>query len=126
MLAFEPKKTTVPPAVMIDLDTPDATARLADYGAAVQNLRLIRAPGRGVWGTQERRWSEAAVAMDNQGRIPFIFARHPFAMADLNAKPRSQLVHPHWPLTWHLVHLPLLRSSRPLRRVRLHHPRIEF
>ena len=86
MLAFEPKKTTVPPAVMIDLDTPDATARLADYGAAVQNLRLIRAPGRGVWGTQERRWSEAAVAMDNQGRIPFIFARHPFAMADLNAK----------------------------------------
>jgi hypothetical protein len=86
VLAFEPLGKTVPSALMLDLDAPDAKERLADYGAAIQNLRLIRAPGQNVWGKQERRWSEAAVAMDKQGRILFIFTRHPFSMAELNAR----------------------------------------
>jgi hypothetical protein len=85
-LAFEPAKQTIPAALMVDLDASDAKERLADYGAVVQNLRLIRAPGHGMWGKQERRWSEAAVAMDKQGRVLFIFTRQPYSMAELNAK----------------------------------------
>jgi hypothetical protein len=85
-LAFEPLRKHVPAAAMIDLDAPDATSRLAAYGAVVQNLRLIRAPGQGVWGKQARRWSEAAVAMDKQGRVLFIFTRRPYSMQELNAK----------------------------------------
>jgi hypothetical protein len=85
-LAFAPTKKGIPAALMFDLDSPDATQRLAPYGAVVQNLRLIRAPGRGVWGKQERRWSEAAVGMDKQGRVLFIFTRRPYAMSELVAK----------------------------------------
>jgi len=85
-LAFVPKKQGIPGAVLLDLDEPGSKARLGDYGAAVQNLRLIRAPGQNVWSKQERRWSEAAVAMDKQGRILFIFTRHPYIMKELNEK----------------------------------------
>ena len=52
----------------------------------MQNLRLIRAPGQSVWGKQDRRWSEAAVATDGAGRILFIFTRQPWAMNELNDK----------------------------------------
>jgi uncharacterized protein YigE (DUF2233 family) len=85
-LAFAPTKKGVPAAVLLDLDLPGSKERLADYAAAVQNLRLIRAPGQNVWTKQARRWSEAAVAMDRQGRILFIFCRQPYAMIDFNAK----------------------------------------
>lgn len=85
-LLFEPRKQGIPAALMVDLDAPDAQARVAEYGAAVQNLRLIRAPGVSVWTPQERRWSEAAVAMDRRGRILFLFTQRPYDMAELNAK----------------------------------------
>ena len=86
VLAFGPKQPELPAAEMVDLDAPGAEAGLAAYGTVVQNLRLIRAPGRSVWGKQERRWSEAAVAADKAGRILFIFSRHPYAMNDCNDK----------------------------------------
>ena len=59
---------------------------LAAYGTVVQNLRLIRAPGHGVWAKQDRRWSEAAVAADGSGRVLFLFTRQPYSMQELNAK----------------------------------------
>jgi hypothetical protein len=83
-LAFGPKDKAKAAATMVDLDTPGAEASLAAYGTVIQNLRLIRAPGRGVWGKQDRRWSEAAVAADKAGRILFIFSRRPYAMQELN------------------------------------------
>jgi hypothetical protein len=85
-LGLGPRRKELPPALMVDLDVPGARERLAPYGTVVQNLRLIRAPGRNVWAPQPRRWSEAAVAADTQGRILFIFSRPPHAMADLNGK----------------------------------------
>lgn len=85
-LAFAPSKKGVPAAVLLDLDVEGNKERIADYEAAVQNLRLIRAPGQNVWAQQERRWSEAAVAMDKQGRILFLFSRRPYTMHDFNAK----------------------------------------
>jgi hypothetical protein len=85
-LAFAPRRKQIPAATMVDLDVPEARAALDDYGAVVQNLRLIRAPGRGVWGQQDRRWSEAAVATDKAGHVLFIFTRRPYAMAELNAR----------------------------------------
>ena len=86
VLAFAPRRAQLPAAALIDLDTPGAQATLSGYGGAVQNLRLIRTPGQSVWGKQERRWSEAAVAADNAGRILFIFSRQPWAMNELNEK----------------------------------------
>ena len=81
-LGFGPLRSGAPPLVMADLDDPTAKARLADYGTAIQNLRLIKA-GHSVWEQQERRWSEAAVAVDRQGRLLFIFSRYPYTMKEL-------------------------------------------
>ena len=81
-LGFGPLKSGAPALVMADLDDPAAKARLVDYGTVVQNLRLIKA-GRSVWEQQERRWSEAAVAVDRQGRLLFIFSRYPYTMKEL-------------------------------------------
>jgi hypothetical protein len=82
-LGFGARKGGAAPLVISDLDDPSAKARLADYGTVVQNLRLIKA-GRSVWDQQERRWSEAAVAVDRQGRLLFIFSRYPYTMKELN------------------------------------------
>jgi hypothetical protein len=76
-------KADGPPALMADLDRPDDKTRLSMYGTVVQNLRLIRSPGRGVWAKQDRRWSEAAVAIDKEGRVLFIFSRYPYSMKEL-------------------------------------------
>lgn len=85
-LAFGPNRPGLPTAEMVDLDTSGSEAALAAYGTVVQNLRLIRGPGRNVWGKQQRRWSEATVAADKTGHILFIFSRQPFAMSEWNDK----------------------------------------
>jgi hypothetical protein len=81
-LGLGPLKSGARPLIMADLDDPAAKARLAEYGTVIQNLRLIQG-GHSVWGTQERRWSEAAVAVDQQGRLLFIFSRYPYTMKEL-------------------------------------------
>ena len=83
-LGFDPAKPGLAAAQMVDLDEAGARDRLADYGTVVQNLRLIKAPGANRWTEQPRRWSEAAVAQDDRGRLLFLFTRSPFAMAELN------------------------------------------
>jgi hypothetical protein len=53
----------------------------------VQNLRLIKAldgKGQNVWQDQTRRWSEAAVAVDDRARVLFLFSRTPYSMAEFN------------------------------------------
>ena len=82
-LGFAPTKAGAAPILMADLDKPGDQTRLADYGTVVQNLRLIRG-GQNMWTKQDRRWSEAAVAVDKQGRVLFIFCRYPHAMKELN------------------------------------------
>ncbi|MEL6544660.1 MAG: phosphodiester glycosidase family protein [Myxococcota bacterium] len=71
-------------AQLIDRNTPPKHAER--YSAVAQNLRLIRAPGKIVWSEQPRRWSEAALAMDDSGRILFLFTRTPLAMHDFNSR----------------------------------------
>jgi hypothetical protein len=85
-LGLRPARPELPAALFVDLDVAGARERLAAYGTVVQNLRLIRAPGRSVWAQQPKRWSEAAVAADKEGRILFLFSRLPHSMADLNRK----------------------------------------
>jgi hypothetical protein len=86
-LAFGPRDGKRSPATMVDLDDAAAQARLGEYGAVVQNLRLIRADGahgRSVWTEQPRKWSEAAIAFDDRDRVLFLFSRAPHTMADFN------------------------------------------
>jgi hypothetical protein len=86
-LAFGPRKKGLASAVMVDLDQPGTKKRLASYRVVVQNLRLIKAVGGkgvNVWRNRPKKWSEAALAADNKGRLLFLFCRSPFRMAVLN------------------------------------------
>lgn len=84
VLVWDPKKKGLPAATLIDLDSPRARERIADYQSAVQNLRLIKSPGINVWADQPRAWSESAIALDGAGRILFVFARRGHKMIDFN------------------------------------------
>jgi hypothetical protein len=87
LAAFDPRDPKRLPLFHIfDLDARETNLQsvLRDYGSAVQNLRLIRRPGLNQWSRQEKKWSEAALGEDNDGRILFIFSRAPFSMHDLN------------------------------------------
>lgn len=82
--AFNPKTPGLAPAIMADLDQADGPRALESYETVVQNLRLIKAPGQNVWENQPKRWSEAALAADTDGRILFVFCRTPLSMWELN------------------------------------------
>jgi hypothetical protein len=85
--AFGPTaKNDAPRFRIFDLDEPGMAIESIrrDYSLVVQNLRLIKRPGMNRWEQQPKRWSEAALGEDAEGRILFIFARSPFSMHDLN------------------------------------------
>jgi hypothetical protein len=85
VLALNPKDATKPPLVWRDLDQNGTTADLAGYDLVVQNLRLIAGERRNVWAASEKRWSEAAIAVDSHDRVLFLFSRAPYTMRDFNA-----------------------------------------
>jgi hypothetical protein len=84
--AFDPRDSQSPPFRIFDLDAPGAHFEEIQrkYSSALQNLRLIKRPGSNQWSQQERKWSEAALGEDDQGRVLFIYSRSPFSMHDLN------------------------------------------
>jgi hypothetical protein len=84
VLAFDPQKPDRPPAIMVDLDEPDAIRKVEDYDVVIQNLRLIKGNGVNVWGRSDRKWSEVAVGMDISGNILFLFCRAPYSMKEFN------------------------------------------
>ncbi|PYQ29793.1 MAG: hypothetical protein DMF56_08675 [Acidobacteria bacterium] len=71
-------------ALWLDLDS-DGTERAAGYDVVIQNLRLITKTRKNVWAANDRRWSEVALAIDNSGRLLFLFSRAPYSMKDFNA-----------------------------------------
>jgi hypothetical protein len=86
VLAIGPVDKQLPAAVILDRDAAGFKEQSARYRTLVQNLRLIKAPGVNVWQPNSRRWSEAAIAMDKEGRILFLFTRTPYEMADFNRR----------------------------------------
>jgi len=87
ILALGPRTPGHPAALLLDRDQEKMDQVLARYDTVVQNLRLIRARGKrgeGVWSRQTRRWSEAALAMDDKGRLLMVFTRVPLSMWELN------------------------------------------
>jgi hypothetical protein len=83
VLVMNPLEPGLPKATMLDRDAPDFEERVKRYRTVVQNLRLVKGPGENVWKPNKRRWSEAFVALDAEGRLLFAFTRTPFEMAAL-------------------------------------------
>ena len=67
----------------VDMDSPGARDSLRGYAFAVQNLRIVRGDRHIVWSQQPRRWSEAALGVDGQGRVLMLFCREALPMAEL-------------------------------------------
>lgn len=75
-----------PGAAMFDLDLPGAKESVTKgFTTVIQNLRLIKA-GHNVWPVSGRKWSEAAIAHDDKGRVLFLFSRSPLSMREFNEK----------------------------------------
>jgi hypothetical protein len=88
-LAFGPRKEGLPAAVLLDLDEPASASKLEGYHTVIQNLRLMKGSGINVWGKTDRKWSEAAVGIDQEGRILFLFCRSPYTMWHFNERVKA-------------------------------------
>jgi hypothetical protein len=84
--AFSPRNDSPPHFRIYDLDAPGMSLSVIDeqYDAVAQNLRLIKRPRLNRWSSRAKRWSEAALGEDAEGRALFIFCRSPCSMPDLN------------------------------------------
>jgi hypothetical protein len=78
-----------PKAAFVDLDDAGGRDQVAGYRTVIQNLRLMKGRRQNVWKPSARKWSEAAVASDEKGRILFLFCRTPFTMHELNERLRA-------------------------------------
>lgn len=67
-----------------DLGAAQKPPKVDDYGIVIQNLRLITRQRKNVWSKNEKRWSEAALAIDTKGRLLFLFLRAPYSMDAFN------------------------------------------
>lgn len=84
VLVIGPRRPDLPAATILDAAPGDGASAYEHYETVNQNLRLIRGPGVNVWKQNDKRWSEAAVALDGQGRVLFLFTRSPLSMHDFN------------------------------------------
>ncbi len=86
LAAFSPKATGITPFRIFDLDETDVDFEQIkkDYTHVVQNLRLIKRPGENRWEQKNRRWNEAALGEDKQGRALLIYSSGLLSMHDFN------------------------------------------
>jgi hypothetical protein len=84
VVAIHPSKKTLPPVLWLDFEKSKPDPRLSDYDIVVQNLRLISKDRKNVWTRADRRWTEAALAVDSRGRLLFLFTRVPYLMPEFN------------------------------------------
>ena len=78
--AFAPVDPAEPPFRIVDLDEEPLAAVTARYRRVVQNLRMVKRPGENRWSPPARRWSEAALGEDREGRALFIFCAAPLPL----------------------------------------------
>ena len=83
--AFNPVDSTTNSFMLFDTDDYDINEIIPEYNTVIQNLRLIKSPGKNRWSKQEKRWSELALGQDTDGNILLIFSRSPYSMHELNS-----------------------------------------
>jgi phosphodiester glycosidase len=83
LLVFDPKKKSLPQSQILDRDCQSVDQLRTLYHTLIQSIRMISCDGRNVWEQQNKKWSTAAIGMNQLGDILFIHVRSPFSTHDL-------------------------------------------
>jgi hypothetical protein len=83
LLVFDPKKESLPQTQMLDRDCQSVDQLRKLYHTLIQSIRMISCDGKNTWEQQDKKWSTAAIGMNQQGDILFIHVRSPFSTHDL-------------------------------------------
>ncbi len=82
MLAFNRKDPGIPLVQIIDLTCQDFEALRPKYQTFVQSIRMIGCRQENVWAKQSKRSSIAALGIDKDGDVLFLFAEAPYSGHD--------------------------------------------
>jgi sugar lactone lactonase YvrE len=77
-LVFDPVKPGLPAVRLVDRECDNIDEIRRQYRTVIQSIRMVSCKGKNVWSLQNKRWSTALIAQDQQGRILFIHVRSPF------------------------------------------------
>lgn len=83
LLVFDSKKRSLPHAQILDRDCQSVDQLRKLYHTLIQSIRMISCNGKNVWEQQDKKWSTAAIGMNQKGNILFIHVRSPFSTHDL-------------------------------------------
>jgi exopolysaccharide biosynthesis protein len=81
IIAFNPRKGSVPDFRIIDRQCDDFSVLKHDYSTFIQSVRMISCTGKNVW-AQGSAWSIASIGSDKNGKILFIFSSNPHTVHD--------------------------------------------
>jgi uncharacterized protein YigE (DUF2233 family) len=82
VLAFGRKDAGVPRAQIIDREHQDFDKLRARYTTLIQGIRMVDKKGANKWSKQPKKWSTVAAAVDDKGRVLFLFSRSPYRVHD--------------------------------------------
>ena len=77
IFACQPLDSTVTPVKIIDLTCDDFQSYENRYYSFLQSIRMISCRGKNVWEPQEDSWSIAALGMDSDGQLFFLYSGFP-------------------------------------------------
>lgn len=82
VLLFDRREPALPPVQLVDRTCRDLGGVVDRYAGAVQGIRMISCKRANVWTQQDKQWSNAAVGVDEAGRMLFIHMRAPLSTHD--------------------------------------------
>ena len=82
VFACQPRDDSVPPWQIIDFGCQKFADWKSKYHAFSQSIRMISCQQKNVWQQQPNKWSIAALAIDQKGRLLLIHCRSPYSVHD--------------------------------------------
>jgi hypothetical protein len=82
VLLFDRLDPDLPPVQLVDRTCRDLGAVADRYAGAVQGIRMISCRRANVWTQQPKQWSNAAVGIDDAGRLLLLHMRSPLSTHD--------------------------------------------
>lgn len=82
VLAFNPVHDSLPPVQIIDREFQDFINLKNSYNSLMQSIRMVNSRGENVWSRQPQKHTIAALAIDKDGNVLFIFCEQPYSVHD--------------------------------------------